>query len=208
MPSRIDHIVFGVRDLAIAARRIWEDYGLEAQNGGDHSGAGTANMLIPVGRGQFIELLAVVNASSKHPIVPWLLETLSGGDRLLQVAIRPDDLDATADRLGEPVRSVHRLTSEKQRVGFRLTGLRGAFGPDLLPFFVECTEGAEWREGERPPRHRVRADGVKWVELGSDESKVRTQVGGDVLPFRFVSGRPGIVALGLDLDGSETTMRA
>ena len=208
MPNRIDHIVFGVRDLKAAARTIWNDFGLQAQSGGEHPGAGTANMIVAVGSGQFIELLTVTDASSKHPIVPWLLDKLSNGDRLLHVAIQPDDLDAEASRLGEPVMTNQRLAFDGKRVGFRLTGIRGAFGPDLLPFFVETTEGGEFRDGWDRPKHRVHAGGVRWVEFGSDPSKVRAQVGEEKLPFRFVPGRAGVTAVGLDLDGAEVALRA
>jgi hypothetical protein len=65
--SRIDHIVIGVRDLDVAATRMWRHHGLEAQPGGTHSGAGTANMLVPLGNDQFFELLAVVDPTSPHP---------------------------------------------------------------------------------------------------------------------------------------------
>jgi len=38
--GRIDHIVIGVRDLQVAGEEIFSRYGLEAQAGGSHSGAG------------------------------------------------------------------------------------------------------------------------------------------------------------------------
>ena len=47
--GRIDHIVFAVRDLDARARTLWEDYGLEAQAGGEQPGAGTSNLIVPVG---------------------------------------------------------------------------------------------------------------------------------------------------------------
>src|ERR1700751_2320500 len=99
--SRIDHVVVGVRDLDAAATMLWQRYALEAQPGGVHAGAGTGNSIVPVGNDQFLELLAVLDPDSPHPIVGWLTAVLGGGDRLLALAIEPDDLDVTASRLGE-----------------------------------------------------------------------------------------------------------
>jgi hypothetical protein len=205
--SRIDHIVVGVRDHAAAARRLWDQYGLEAQPGGAHAGAGTANMLVPVGDDQFLELLAVTDPQSRHPIVRWLSALVSNGDRLLALAIEPDDLDATAARLAQPTIAQDRVYADGRRVSFRLTGVAGLLGPDILPFFVETTVGREWRCGSRSPSHRLAASGVEWVELGSDAARVRAQLGDGDLPITVVAGRAGVSAIGLELDGGEVALR-
>jgi len=205
--SRIDHIVFAVRDLPTTARTLWEQLGLEAQPGGNHAGAGTANMLVPIGNDQFIELLTVSDPQSRHPIVPWLSKQLVDGDRLLQVAIAPDNIEATAARLQEPVRELDRVAEDGRRVGFRLTGIAGAFGPAILPFFVGCSSGREWRCGFRPARHKVTSRGILSVELGSDEARVREHVADASLPLTFAPGRPGVAAVALELDGREIVLR-
>lgn len=165
-------------------------------------------MLVPLGNDQFIELLAVTDPASRHPIVRWLSGHVAQGDRLLLVAVEPDDLDACAARLSEPVMENRRDVAGGRSVGFRLTGVSGAFGPELLPFFVETTSGHEWRCGTRPARHRVEPHGVRWVELGSDERKVRQWTGDAALPFVYAPGRPGVAAIGLDIRGGEVILRA
>jgi len=205
--TRIDHIVFAVCDLDAAARGLWTNFGLEAQPGGQHAGAGTSNLLVPVGNDQFIELLTVSDPASRHPIVPWLSKHLAQGDRLLQVAVDAGAIDTVAARLREPIGEVDRVSGDGRRVHFRLTGIAGGFGPEILPFFVECTAGQDWRCGFRRPRHRVAARGVVWVELGSDEARARAQVSDESFPLRFARGRPGVLAIGLDLDGKEVELR-
>jgi hypothetical protein len=204
---RIDHIVLGVRDLPAAATIRWERFGLEAQPGGPHAAAGTANMVVPVGNDQFIELLTVSNPESPHPIVRWLTRQLARGDRLLLLAVEPPDLSAAARRLGEPIFDVHRVSSDGRQVDFRLTGVIGGWGPDLLPFFVACSGGHEWRCGWRPPRHRREPHGILWAELGSEPARVSAQLGAHSLPLRFVDGRPGLSAIAVSLDGEETVLR-
>ena len=205
---RIDHVVFGVRDLSRAATMLWERFGLEAQSGGSHAEAGTANMITPVGNDQFIELLTVSDPTSRHPIVPWLSRQLTQGDRLLQVAIEPPaDIEATASRLGEPIFDVHRVSSDGRRVDFRLTGIAGAWGPDILPFFVVCSGGREWRCGYGPAHHRREPRGFLWAEPGSDPARVCGQLGEHSLPLRLLPGRPGLTAVAIDIDGEEAVLR-
>jgi hypothetical protein len=205
--ARIDHIVVGVRDLQTSAAVIWERYGLEAQPGGIHTGAGTANLLVPFGDDQFLELLAITDHQSPHPIVGWLSKLLTDGDRLIALAVEPDDLDATAARLGEPVIEQDRVATDGRRVHFRLTGTIGLLGREILPFFVETTTGREWRCGFRPARHRAGTTGVRWVEMGGDETRIREQIACAPLPIRVVSGRAGVTAVGLDVGGRELVLR-
>ncbi len=205
--ARIDHIVVGVRDFQTSAALIWERYGLEAQPGGTHTGAGTANLLVPLGGDQFLELLGVTDHQSPHPIVGWLSKLVTDGDRLIALAVEPDDLDATAARLGEPVIEQDRIATDGRRVHFRLTGTMGLLGREILPFFVETTAGRQWRCGFRPARHRADIRGVRWVELGGDEARVRAQVACDSLSIRVTGGRPGVAAVGLDVGDRELVMR-
>ena len=144
---------------------------------------------------------------SRHPIVAWLSKHLAEGDRLLQVPIDAGGIDAVASRLQQPVVENSRRSSDGRSVDWRLTGIAGAFGPDVLPFFVECAAGRQWRCGFRPPRHRVSAGGVAWVELGSDETRVRAQVADESMPLTLARGRPGVLAIGLRLDGREVELR-
>ena len=205
--ARIDHVVIGVRDLQTAAAAMWDRFGLEPQPGGDHSGAGTANLLVPVGNDQFLELLAVTDPQSRHPIVRWLSRVVGDGDRLLAVAVEPDDLDATAARLGEPIIEQDRVAADGRRVGFRLTGTMGLLSPEILPFFVATTAGREWRCGFRPARHRANVQGVRWVELGGDEGRIRAQIADAPLPLRVVDARAGVTAVGLGDGGTEVVLR-
>jgi hypothetical protein len=205
--TRVDHIVIGVRDLEAAAALMWERCGLEAQPGGAHTGAGTANLLVPLGNDQFLELLTVTDTASRHPIVRWLSRLLTAGDRLIALAVEADDLDATAARLEEPVIEQDRVAADGRRVAFRLTGTRGLLGPEILPFFVETTAGKEWRCGFRPARHRVDSAGVRWVELGGDEAHIQEQLAGASLPIQVVNGRAGVTAVGLEVAGAEMVLR-
>ncbi|HLN14742.1 MAG TPA: VOC family protein, partial [bacterium] len=56
----IDHVLIAVPDLAEGARKMEDAYGLRAIEGGRHPGAGTGNMIVPLGT-SYLELIAVVD---------------------------------------------------------------------------------------------------------------------------------------------------
>ena len=208
--ARIDHVIVGVHSLEEASKRFLDDYGLEAQPGGRHGDAGTANMIVPIGDGQFLELLAITDPGSRHPIVGWLGSLLAEGDRLVTVAIEADDLEATAARLAEPVFPVERIGDDGRSVSWRLTGMLSAMTDATLPFFLEVVDGREWCTGWRPPRHRVEPRGISGVEFGAEPDELRARLGGDHdLPITAVpGGRPGVCSVRIRTNGDDLVVRA
>lgn len=101
--AKLDHLVLVTGDLDMRAKWLWETFGLETQSGGEHDGAGTANRYVPLGDDQYLELLAIADPASKHPMVTTLKRDLVSGDRLLNFAIATDDIEAVAKRLNEQV---------------------------------------------------------------------------------------------------------
>ena len=206
--ARIDHVVVGVRDLTAATAMMFDRYGLEAQVGGEHPGAGTANMIVPVGRGQFLELMAVIDPTSKHPVAAWLAPLVADGDRLLNIAIEPDDLEATAERINEPTFVMERKTAAGHQLRWRLTGMAGALSPEILPFFASVEAGQQWCTGDRSARHNIEPDGIRWVQIGGDRAKIRGRIADPSIPIQVVDGRAGVQALALGLaDQSELELR-
>ena len=61
---QIDHVLYGVQDLDAAATWFEGSFGLSAVSGGAHPAWGTANAILPVGDGQYVELIAVVDRAS------------------------------------------------------------------------------------------------------------------------------------------------
>jgi hypothetical protein len=204
---RIDHVMVAVRDLDVAAERMWREFGLEALPGGPHDDAGTAMMIVPLDDDQFLEVIAITDPQSSHPVVEWLRRSLAGGDRLLGLAIGVDDIAPHAARLSEPVFDLHRNMKDGKRVTFRLTGIVGMLSADTSPWFVETTGGREWRLGDRPARHRVEPHGIRWVEFGGDAGAIATRLGDRELPIRCRGGRPGVQAVCVASDAGDIVLR-
>jgi hypothetical protein len=182
---RIDHVIYGVRDLEAAVGRFASEYGLHPVAMAKHEAWGTRNAVIPLGYGQFLELLAIADATAETPLVKGLQRLLVAGDRMAGVCLRPVDFDAVVQRL-----SLRVMPGERDE-GARVVRLRRTVVESNpgLPFFID------WQGAEREQDARYAADastqGIPWVELGGDEQALRRWVGDDTAPLRFVGGGQG-----------------
>jgi hypothetical protein len=180
---RIDHAVFGVRELDDALRRFRTDYGLVELVQAEHPDLGTRNAVVPVGYGQFIELLAVADPSSTTPLVRGLKFLLADGDRMVGLCLRPLDLDATATRLGLEV-----VGGERHEPGgvVRLRRTLPERRPDM-PFFIEW----EGPQAELDARYEIGGGEIAWAEFGGDGHELETWTGDRDVPIRAVDGPRG-----------------
>lgn len=205
--ARLDHLVLATRDLEARARWIWDAFGLEAQPGGPHPGAGTANWYVPLGDDQYLELMALIDDTARHPMVGVMKRALVDGDRLLNFALTADDIEPVSKRLDEPVFDNETHGPGGKTVKFRLTGVSGLLGGEPMPWFVQTTEGRQWRGEFRPARHRVTPQGVARVEYGGDRDRILARIGDPDFPITVTDGRPGLSAFWVRIDGREVEVR-
>lgn len=182
---RVDHVVYGVRDLEAAAERLARELGLPSAPGGEHPGFGTANRLVGLGD-CYVELLAGV------PVTALLGD---GPDRLLGWMVRTDDIEADAARLGLDVVPMARTRPDGVDLSWRLAGW-GMGGP--LPVFIQWD--TPWDPGGDAR--------LEWLEVSVNPSQLREWVGDPgELPVRYTAGDPGLHAVGIRLaDGRDVTL--
>jgi len=141
---KIDHVLIAVTDLGGAAQMIERQYGLASIEGGRHPGWGTANWIVPLGDA-YLELIAVVDAAEAMDSTfgRWILTAEPNRPR--GWAVRTDDIEAVARRLGLAVLAGSRTTPRGDVLRWHSAGVEQAVAEPSLPSFIE------WSEDTRHP---------------------------------------------------------
>jgi hypothetical protein len=171
-----DHVLVAVADLESGAQWIESEYGLRAVPGGRHPGAGTANMIVPLGSA-YLELIGVVDAeeAGRSPTSVRITRTLAEGRRFAAWAARTDNLDALREQLLaagwqlEPPRQGSRVRRDGVMLRWRTQSLAPVGEPSVLPFVIEWSVPRGMHPGEMPADHPSRAQGIRSVRLGDPD---------------------------------------
>jgi hypothetical protein len=202
MGYRIDHAVYAVRDLDVAARRWQEAYGLVAAPGGRHARWGTANRVVPLGR-DYLELIAVVDREVAADTVlgRTLLDLTERGDGWFSLCLADDDLEATAARLGLAVEPGSRTTPEGRELRWRGAGIDAEGREPWLPFFIAWDVPADLHPGRGGADGRRDVEGIASAIVGGDADRLRRWLGGAAVPIGVVDGPFGVRSVSLRLAG-------
>jgi hypothetical protein len=139
----LDHLVLAAPDLATAVQAFAERTGVQPAPGGSHVGLGTANQLVDLGGGGYLEIIGP-DPDQPAPAQPrpFRIDELDA-PRLTTWAVRTDDLDALlADaRAGgyDPgdALAMSRRTPDGALLEWRLTPPRFDYGDGLVPFLID-----------------------------------------------------------------------
>ncbi len=190
----IDHVIYATPSAATTAERLRADHGVGATEGAFHPEHGTHNWVVPLGPTQYVELLEIVDrgAAGRSPIGQLMLAKLAADEGLASWAILTTDLDAVAARVGIAP-GAGKATDQAGKVigSWRFV----AAHPDL-PFFIayDSDDGQQRASHERrfaAAKHDAEPTDFAWIEVGGDSDRLRSWIGDDALPIRFVGGRPG-----------------
>jgi len=184
MAMMLDHLVLAAPDLDAAIREFTELTGVRPAPGGSHLGLGTANQLVDLGAGGYLEIIGpdVQQPAPAQPR-PFGIDDLAA-PRLVAWAVRTDDLDGLLARAraagydpGEP-RAMSRRTAEGELLQWRLTMPRFDDGGGLVPFLID------WGSSSHPTSRAL------------PRAELRELRGRHPDP---ASVRPALTALGVDL---------
>jgi hypothetical protein len=182
---RIDHVLIAVPDLD--AGKLEERYGLDSVPGGRHTGWGTANRIVPLGDA-YLELVAVVDPAADSAFARWVAQ----GEGLLGWAVRTDDLDAVAGRLGLTTHAGSRAAPDGAPVEWRTAGLEQAIAEPCLPFFIQ------WDERTSHPGSAGGPFRLDSIGLRGDPNRIEAWLGPKHgLPLTVVPGEPRIAHVSL-----------
>jgi hypothetical protein len=204
----LDHVLIAVPELTAAAGVIEERHGLTSIEGGRHAGWGTANRIVPLGS-TYLELIAVVDerAGADSLFGRWVATVARTGARPLGWAVRTDELDEVARRLGLAVGSGSRPTADGDLLSWRLAGVEDAAADPSLPFFLEWGAGARF-PGRAPAAHRDPELRMEALRLSGDADRLRAWLGDHDLPVAVEPGTPAISSIVLSGTDGEIELDA
>ena len=197
----IDHVLFAVDDLDIAAREVEMRFGLRSIEGGRHPAWGTANRIVPLGD-TYIELVAVADPdiAATTAFGRWVAAGQSG--RPLGWAVRTDALDAIAERLGLPIAAGSRQTPASGTLSWRSAGVPESAAEPALPFFIEWADGSAF-PGAAAVDHPGGRATLKRLSLTGDADRIAAWLGDHDLPIDIGPGSSGLARLVLARPGGD-----
>jgi hypothetical protein len=197
----LDHVLIPLADLSRAVSEFEGRYGLVSVEGGRHADWGTANRIVPLGD-SYLELVAVVDPAeaSQSAFGQWVANARAG--RPLGWAVRTDNLDAVAGRLGLSVGSGSRFTATGEFLRWRIAGVERAMAEPWLPFFVE------WAAGTRLPgrldvAHPAGAAGIERLIIAGEPKRLSSWLDGGRLPVTLADGGSGVIGVVLSTRSGE-----
>jgi hypothetical protein len=181
--AALDHALVATGDLDAAAAAVGR-LGLAVAAGGRHPGWGTANRIVPLGDA-YLELVGVVDRgeAASSAFGRWVAASPSGP---MGWAVRADDLEATARRLGLDLVPGSRAAPDGRRLRWRTAGVERAAVEPSLPFFIA------WEPGPPFPGEGGTGAGIARIDLRGDAARLAEWLGGAELP---ISVRPGPAAV-------------
>jgi Glyoxalase-like domain len=193
----IDHVIVATPDLDGAATRMLDGFGLDSIPGGRHTGLGTGNRVVPLGR-DYIELMGVVDVAEARTssVGRWVLEATGNGDRLLGWCLATDDLDRVASERNLQAVAMERVRPDGVVLRWRLAGLEVAMAEPGMPFFIQWDVPEPEHPGRMQVQHRHAVRGITWVEVSGAAERLRKWIG-DGPRAHLVVGDPGLVRVGI-----------
>lgn len=167
----IDHVLIAVPDLAEGARKMENEYGLRAIEGGRHPGVGTGNMIVPLGT-SYLELIAVVDPKEPSASAARVARALQEGRTFVTWAARSErllglraQLQSAGLKLPEPYEGA-RTRPDGVTLRWRTLALTPPHEASLLPFIIEWGVLPEQHPAATPVTHPSGARGIRRLRLG------------------------------------------
>jgi hypothetical protein len=191
----IDHVVIAADDLDAAARALEAEHGLVSTAGGRHPDWGTANRIVPLGAA-YLELVAVVDETTagSSALGSWVAGASAGVLQPLGWAVRTDELDDAALRLGLTAAPGSRLREDGQTLRWRLAGVERAAEEPALPFLIEWEPGTPL-PGSNRVVHRYGNVELARLELRGDAERLAIWLGPHRLPITVSPGAPAVTRI-------------
>jgi hypothetical protein len=148
---------------------------------------------VPLGEA-FLELVAVVDeaAASRSAFGRWIAATTTDRPIPMGWAVRVDDIEGPARRLGLTVTPGSRARPDGRTITWRTAGIEVAASVPFLPFFIQWSDDTDL-PGRTPVAHAIGPVRLVRVVIDADPHRLATWLGNHRLPIEV---RPGDGAVG------------
>jgi len=184
MALGLDHLVVAARTLEEGGAWVEARLGVAPVPGGKHATMGTHNRLLALGRGQYLEVIAVDPAAATPERPRWfgldsnaMRARLAAGPALIHWVVRTDDLEAA---LADYPEAVDVLDFERGNFRWRM----GVPRDGRIPCDGQCPTLIQWEDGAHPSE-TLAPSGVSLIEFrtaGALAATFATPAGRRTLP--------------------------
>ena len=140
MSAELDHLVVVTPTLAIGAKFVTQVLGVEPQAGGSHPLMGTHNLVLRLGTGSYLEIIAIDPDAPRPNRRRWFaLDELpsDASPRLATWVARTSGLDAAADRVARRLGNIETMTRGSLRWRITIPSDGALVQGGLVPSFIE-----------------------------------------------------------------------
>ncbi len=202
---RLDHVSYAAEHdgLSATAERLAKLIGVDPVDGGVHPRFGTRNVILPLARRRYVEIVEVLDhpASYRAPFGQAVRACSEAGGGWLGWVIRVEDIKTAEARVGRPAVDGYRHTPDGEELRWKQVGVKGLISNPQLPFYVH------WDTASRHPSEDANTDvTICALEIAGNPSRVREWLGvpagyrPKTLDFTFVCphGTPGLMSVTFD----------
>lgn len=214
--ATFDHVLLATSDIAEASRRLRDRFGLGSVAGGSHPW-GTANRVVPLDPPCYLELLSIKDRAKllgdREGTV--LDARLRSGDFWAGWALRVDDVEDVADRLGTQLEAGETLRPDGSRSRWTTTSPIEE-GDGGFPFFIRYEHPADrlgrFEQLARAADHERPVGPVRWIEVAvapsTEASLALLRIDVEVRRTEpALPGNLGVRAIGLEIGGRVVEIR-
>ncbi len=182
---RLDHLSYAAGPAGLDATAEWIGtmLGESFVDGGVHPRFGTRNKVLPMGGGNYLEVVAVLDhpASDKAPFGQLVRERSRSGGGWIGWVVAVEDITTVEQRLGRPAVPGNRHRPDGLDLRWRQVGVKELQTDPQLPFVVQWEVGPE----DHPSAGASGAIQLTALEIAGDAARLADWL-----------GAPAVAALG------------
>lgn len=174
---RLDHLSYACsrRELSDVVQRLGADLGASFRDGGRHPQFGTANFILPLQHGCYLEVVSALDhpAAEKAPFGRAVSQAAAEGRGWFAWVVAVDNIAVVESRLGRGARDGHRVRPDGFDLRWKQIGVLDTMDDPQLPFLIEWVS-----DPDEHPSVNGSSIAIERIEMCGDSTRVTEWLGG------------------------------